>query len=103
MPPYNSCNLTCDLRRLGVEAGDILFVHSSFKSLGPVEGGAESVIKALEDAIGPEGLLLMPSFNLVTWELRPETWDINSTPSTVGWITEQFRQLPGVYLSLIHI
>ena len=99
MPPYNSCNLTCDLRRLGVEAGDTLFVHSSFKSLGPVEGGAESVIQALEDAIGPEGLLLMPSFNLVTWELRPETWDINSTPSTVGWITEQFRRLPGVYRS----
>ena len=65
MSPYNSCDLTCDLRRLGVEAGDILFVHSSFKSLGPVEGGAESVIQALEDALGPEGLLLMPSFNLM--------------------------------------
>ena len=99
MRPYNSCDLKQDLRRLGVEAGDIIFVHSSFKSLGPVEGGAESVILALEDAIGPAGLLLMPSFNLVKWELRPETWDPENTPSTVGWITEQFRRLPRVYRS----
>jgi len=99
MPPFSSFDLTRDLRLLGVEAGDILFVHSSFKSIGPVEGGAEGVIQALEDAIGREGLLLMPSFNLVKWELRPETWDVHSTPSTVGWITELFRRLPDVYRS----
>ena len=96
MSPFGSCDLTRDLLRLGVEAGDILFVHASFKSLGPVKGGAESVIQALEDTIGPEGLLLMPSFNLVKWELRPVTWDPQNTPSSVGWITEQFRRLPGV-------
>ena len=99
MTPYSIDTLKQDFRDLSVEAGDILFVHSSFKSLGPVEGGAESVIQALEAAIGPEGLLLMPSFNLVKWELRSETWDHNNTPSTVGWITELFRRLPRVYRS----
>ena len=99
MTPYSIDTLKQNLRDLSVEAGDILFVHSSFKSLGPVEGGAESVIQALEAAIGPEGLLLMPSFNLVKWELRSETWDHNNTPSTVGWITELFRRLPRVYRS----
>ena len=99
MSPHSSSDLRQDLRRLGIAAGDILFVHSSFKSLGPVVGGADSVIEALEEAIGPEGLLLMPSFNLIKWELRPETWDPQNTPSTVGWITERFRQLPGVYRS----
>lgn len=99
MSPYRCDELTQDLRRLHVAAGDILFVHSSFKSLGPVDGGAESVIKALEAAVGPEGLLLMPSFNLVERELRAETWDHATTPSTVGWITEQFRRQPGVYRS----
>ncbi len=99
MPQHNSSDLAQDLRLLGVEAGDILFVHSSFKSLGPVGGGAIAVIEALESAIGPDGLLLMPSFNLVEWEERAKTWDHAATPSTVGWITEQFRQLPGVYRS----
>jgi len=96
---HSSSDLSQDLRRLGVQAGDTLFVHSSYKSLGPVRGGAIAVIAALEDAIGPDGLLLMPSFNLVAWEDRAATWDPAATPSTVGWITEQFRQLPRVYRS----
>lgn len=99
MHQHNSGDLAQDLRRLGITAGDILFVHSSFKSLGPVSGGAIAVIDALEAAIGTDGLLLMPSFNLVERENRAATWVHASTPSTVGWITEQFRLLPGVYRS----
>ena len=99
MPQHTCRDLALDLRQLGVEAGNILFVHSSFKSLGPVSGGAIAVIEALESAIGTDGLLLMPSFNLVEWEERAKTWDHAATPSTVGWITEQFRQLPSVYRS----
>jgi len=86
-----------DLRKLGIELGDLLFIHSSFKSLGVVEGGAETVVAALEDAVGPAGLILMPSFNLV--EKRAETWDIETTSSTVGWLTEFFRRMPGTYRS----
>ena len=96
---HDCARLTRDLRRLGVRAGDILFVHSSFKSLGPVPGGAGAVVAALEAALGPDGLLLMPSFNLVERDLRAKTWDIGSTPSTVGWITEYFRRMPGTHRS----
>ena len=99
MPQHSSSDLAQDLRRLGIQGGDTLFVHSSYKSLGTVRGGAIAVIAALKDAIGPDGLLLMPSFNLVKWEDRAATWDPAATPSTVGWITEQFRQLARVYRS----
>jgi aminoglycoside 3-N-acetyltransferase len=92
-------SLTADARRLGVEAGDTLLVHSSYKSLGPVEGGAAAVIGALEDALGPEGLLLMPSFNLVEGAQRAATWNIATTPSTVGYLTEFFRTMPGTVRS----
>ena len=92
-------SLVCNLKALGVESGDTLFTHASFKSLGPVEGGAETVVHALEDAVGPEGLLLMPSFNLVDPPRRAETWDLETTPSTVGWITEYFRRMPGTVRS----
>lgn len=92
-------DLAQGLRHLGVESGDILFVHSSFKNLGPVQGGVETVVRALEDSIGAEGLLLMPSFNLREGEKRAETWDLETTPSTVGWITEYFRRLPATYRS----
>lgn len=92
-------SLARDLGNLGVEPGDIVFAHSSFKSLGPVEGGAAAVVGALEDAVGPDGLILLPSFNLVENDRRAETWDIETTPSAVGWITEFFRRMPGTFRS----
>lgn len=97
--PHTREPLARNLRSLGVAPGDLLFVHSSFRSLGPVEGGAGTVIRALEDALGPDGLLLMPSFNLVEHDRRAETWDIRTTPSTVGWLTEFFRRMPGTHRS----
>lgn len=94
-------SLFADLLRLGVEPGDTLFVHSSFKSLGPVEDGAAAVLGALEDALGTEGLLLLPSFNLTgkTYAARAKAWSLASTPSSVGWLTEFFRTQPGVFRS----
>jgi aminoglycoside 3-N-acetyltransferase len=93
--------LAADLRRLGVAAGDTLFIHSSFKSLGPVNGGAETVVRALEDAVRAEGTLLMPVFNLIEkgHEKRAAMWEVNTTPSSVGWLTEYFRILPGTVRS----
>lgn len=54
-------SLTDDLRRLGVQRGDILLVHSSLRALGWVCGGAEAVVLALQDAIGDPGTLVVPS------------------------------------------
>ncbi len=92
---HTRTSLSADLTRLGVNAGDILFVHSSFTSLGLVDGGAATVVAALEQAVGPDGLLLMPAFNLVDKDKRAESWNISSTPSTVGYLTEYFRLMPG--------
>ena len=92
--------LSSDLRNLGIESGDTLFIHSSFKSLGRVDGGASTVVRALENATNPDGLILMPSFNLLEdTRRRAETWNPNTTPSTVGWLTEFFRAMPGTYRS----
>ena len=98
--PYTHEKLTQDFTDLGIEKGDTLFIHSSFKSLGPVENGASTVISALEEAIGQDGLILMPTFNLQpSREERVASWDVATTPSTVGWLTEFFRQMPGTYRS----
>ncbi|MFN8404903.1 MAG: hypothetical protein U0V48_15310 [Anaerolineales bacterium] len=42
-------NLLREFRSLGVEAGDTLLVHSSYESLGEVDGGMQTVIRALEE------------------------------------------------------
>lgn len=93
-------SLIRDLKALGLSEGDMLFIHSSFKSLGDVDGGAGTVVGALRDVVGQAGLVLMPSFNLLDgYDLRAKMWDIEKTPSTVGWLTEYFRQMPETYRS----
>jgi aminoglycoside N3'-acetyltransferase len=51
--------LTSDLHRLGVAAGDVLMVHASLRALGPVEDGAAGVVAALDNAVAASGTLLM--------------------------------------------
>lgn len=52
------------LRKNGVQEGMCLEVHSSLKSFGHVEGGAEIVISALKESVGSEGTIFMPALRL---------------------------------------
>ena len=85
-------DLVSSFRALGVEAGDTLLVHSSYRSLGEVEGGPQTVVRALEDALGPEGTLIMPTFNFDF--NKGGAWDVRSTPSKMGVLTELVRLDP---------
>jgi aminoglycoside 3-N-acetyltransferase len=102
MPSLTRDSLAVALRALGLAAGDRLMVHSSLKSLGHVEGGAEAVIGALQDVLTEEGLLLLPSFNhgAAFQSGRAGYYDPRETPTENGLIPETFRKLPGVWRSL---
>ena len=89
-------DIVLGLRGLGVKPGDLLQVHSSMKSFGCVEGGPEAVIEALLEVVGPEGTVMMPTFN----HGAAEVFDIKTTPSRNGLLTETFRMRPGVRRSL---
>lgn len=82
----------------GVKKGDILIVHSSFKSLGQVERGAESVILGFLDALGEEGTLVFPTLCQKDFLDSYKTWNINK-PSDVGYLTNYFRCREGSYRS----
>ncbi len=84
--------LVQEFRELGVTKGDVLFIHSSYKAFGGVDGGPQTVIDALLDVIGPEGTLIMPTFNYDF--LKGVPWDIRSTPSQMGVLTELVRTDP---------
>jgi len=83
------------IRSLGVRAGDLMIVHSSFKSLGGVEGGPRAVAEALVDSISPGGSVFVPTFNYGN-----DPYDPITAPSYDGIITEFFRQFPGAVRSL---
>lgn len=78
------------LRELGVREGDLLQVHSSLSALGYVEGGAETVVDALLEAVGPSGTVMVPTFN----HGAAEIFDVNTTPSVNGAVTEALRKRP---------
>ena len=86
------------LQRLGVLPGDICLFHSSFKSLGPVEGGADAVIGGFEDALGPDGTLVAPTLCSSDFFNSYNTWHLDK-PSEVGYLPEYFRRLPWVLRS----
>jgi len=90
--------LVAQLQNAGIEKGDRLIVHSSLNAIG---ANAEMVIEALTQTIGSEGTLLMPAFSYC-YELRPgvEPFDVASTPSMTGMLTEVFRKYPGTLRSV---
>jgi len=65
--PVTRSAIARNLRALGVQPGGIVMVHTSMSAIGWVIGGAESVIRALFDVIGPEGTLLA----YIGWEDEP--------------------------------
>lgn len=88
--------LVRDLRRLGVTPGMDLMVHSSLSAIGFVEGGAETVVDALLQAVGKRGTLLAPSFNhRAAMVFNPLT-----TPTTNGAIPDALWRRPEAVRSM---
>src|SRR2546423_14135148 len=78
------------LRTLGVRAGAVLLVHTSFRAVRPVDGGPLALIGALRDALGPAGTLVMP-----TMTDGESPYDPRTTPtSQMGITAELFWRHP---------
>jgi aminoglycoside 3-N-acetyltransferase len=92
------------LREVGIAPGDAVIVHSSFDRFGGFRGSLADAIRALQDAVGPEGALLMPTLPFsgaaVDFVREGKVLDLRRTPSHMGIMTEIFRRLPGVTRSL---
>ncbi|KUN74002.1 hypothetical protein AQJ46_06065 [Streptomyces canus] len=52
-------DLVHDLRGLGLRAGDTVLVHSALSAVGPVSNGAETMVSALLEVLGPNGTLVV--------------------------------------------
>ena len=82
---------------VGLNEGDVVLVHSSLSSFGYVEGGADAVIDALLETVGPSGTVTVPTFsgNPAEMEIGIEAvFDVANTPAekSIGIIPEVFRK-----------
>jgi aminoglycoside 3-N-acetyltransferase len=94
MKKISKQTLIVDLKKAGIEKGDRIFVHSSFKKIGLTSGGPEVVVDALKTLISPTGTIGMPLF---MDKFSPdEPFDPATSPSGVGIIAEVFRKSDGV-------
>ena len=83
---------------LGLKSNDTVIIHSSLKSFGYVDGGAEAVIAAFKEVLS-EGTLCFPALRQKDFGKSYRNWDINNTPSDVGFLSETFRKMDGVLRS----
>ena len=91
---YTKADLKHDLVAMGLTGNETILIHSSMKSIGPVEGGADTVLDALMEFFA-EGLLLLPTH---TWRFINEenrVFDVRRSPCCVGILPELFRQRRG--------
>lgn len=96
---YTKEKLKGQLIEMGLREDDTVFVHSSMKAIGAVDGGADTVIDAWMEYF-KEGLLLLPTH---TWKQMSETYSVfnpETEPACVGLLPNIFRKREGVVRSL---
>jgi aminoglycoside N3'-acetyltransferase len=104
--PTTRDELLADLRALPLPDGTIVMMHSSMSGIGYVEGGAQTIAEALLDVIVVErnGTLAVPTFTMeggMADTLRSGAiFDVRTSPSEVGRLTEAIRQNPEAVRSL---
>ncbi len=86
------------LKNVGINDTDTVIFHSSLKSFGEVDGGAETVIYAIKECL-KNGTVVFPALRQKNILNAYDEWDIENTPSDVGLISETFRKQKGVLRS----
>jgi aminoglycoside 3-N-acetyltransferase len=95
MKPVTKEEIINDLKKLGLKKGDIVLVHSSLSAIGYVDGGADTVVNALLETVGPKGTVLMPAYpmkgTMLEYAKTDPLFDPKNDASQMGKITEVFR------------
>jgi len=86
--------IAASLAGVGVKPGEHLFVHTSLRSIGTLDGGPDALVDALVKAVGSDGTVAMPAYN-PSRSAPAVPFDPLTTPSAMGALAELFRQRKG--------
>lgn len=112
--PMTMSRLQRDFEGLGLRPGMCLMVHCSMSQIGWIPGGAQLLVEAMIDFLGPEGTLMVPTHSghltdPATWEAPPipKEWHAETRSSFpafdpqktitrgMGQVAEMVRTWPG--------
>ena len=110
---YDAKEIISIMKSMGMQPGDVVFIHSSMREFYNYNGTAEELIETIESYLGPEGTLAMPAYPPKFWELSrtcltkdykgnkaPILFDVKETPTGAGYLAETFRKMPDVKRSI---
>jgi len=93
-------SLTEDFKNLGIKPDDNVLIHSSMKSIGEVDGGADTVLDVFIGYLADKGNIALPSHTWASINDGHNLFDPENEPVCVGILPELFRKRKGVLRSL---
>jgi len=96
---YTNSDILKDISSMGIDPEGTLLIHSSMKSIGDVDGRAETVIDAFIEYM-KNGLLIFPTHSWDEDNLVDDIYDPLTEPSCVGILSNLFMKREGVVRSL---
>lgn len=95
---HNKHSLIEQLENAGINRKGTVLMHSSMKSIGEVEGGADTVLDALSEFM-QDGLLVLPTHTWSYINSDNPKFHVQSSPVCVGILPELFRKRKDVHRS----
>lgn len=96
---FTKADIVADLKKLGVKEGDILNVKVSFKSIGEIDGGVQTFVEALLDAVGESGTIVSDAFvkakPMIPFSKSARKLSLPNAPSYAGIIANTMIKYPG--------
>lgn len=97
---YDADALLKYLRKIGVQPGATLMVHSSWQHYNGFKGKPSELVDALKRAVGEQGLLVMTSMpyhnmSSAEWLAKGKPMNVRRSPSMMGLVSEVFRRSKG--------
>jgi aminoglycoside 3-N-acetyltransferase len=97
---YGSHQLESLLHAIGIGSGDTVMLHSAFGGLSGFRGSPKELTDVFLRSLGPDGNLMMVSlpYSSSTYEYlqKLKTFDVRTTPSHMGIVSESFRRREAV-------
>ena len=84
--------ITDGFHRLGLQEGNTVLVHTAMRTMGRIEGGADTVVDVLLEILGARGTLVVPTFTFAHEGEEAPIIDPASDRSEMGAITEAARR-----------